>query len=393
MSVPTRTVEQLIGWDILLTEEEKLVRSAVGRFVTDRCMPRIVDAFEEGRFLDELVAEMADLGVLGGNIEGYGCAGMGAAAYGLAMMELERCDSGLRSFASVQTSLSMYAIHRFGSEEQKQRWLPEMAAGRAIGCFGLTEPDRGSDPGHMLTRCRRDGDEWVLTGSKMWITNAQVADISVVWAREAEGGPESITGFLVERGAEGFGPLDIPYKLSMRASHTGGLTLDEVRLPDSARLPHVRGLRGPLSCLNNARFGVAWGVLGAARACLDVAIEYVGERQQFGAPIGKKQLVQVQLADMTAAVVQASLLSLHYSRLKDAGRLHPAQVSILKRNNCRVALDCARKARGLLGANGITGDHHVMRHAMNLESTYTYEGTDEIHSLIIGRTLTGLDAF
>ena len=391
--VSTRTVEQLIAWDALLDDDEKLVRDAVSRFVRDQCMPRIIDAFEGGHFPDDLVPQMAELGLLGANLEGYGCAGMGATAYGLACMELERCDSGLRSFVSVQTSLAMYAIHRFGSEAQKQRWLPEMAAGRAIGCFGLTEPDRGSDPGHMLTRARRDGSGWVVSGSKLWITNAQVADVAVVWAREDGGGPESIVGFIVERGTPGYEPTDIPYKLSMRASHTGGLTLDDVRLPDSARLPEARGLRGPLSCLNNARFGVAWGVLGAARACLDIAIEYAVERRQFGAPIGSKQLIQAALADMANEVVKASLMSLHFARLKEQGRLHAAQVSLLKRNNCRVALDIARRSRGLLGANGVTGDHHIMRHAMNLESTYTYEGTDEIHALIVGRTLTGLDAF
>jgi glutaryl-CoA dehydrogenase len=392
MNEPQISVEQLIGWEHLFTDEERMVRQSVTRFVRERCMPRVVEDFEAGRFPTEIIPELADLGVFGGNLEGYGCPGMSNVAYGLACHELEACDSGLRSFVSVQTSLAMYAVHRFGSEEQKRRWLPEMAQGKLIGCFGLTEPDHGSDPGGMKTRAQRDGAGWVLTGTKMWITNAQIADLSVVWAKTGPG-PESIAGFVVERGARGFSATDIPHKLSMRASATGGLVLDEVRLGEANRLPGAQGLGAPLSCLNNARFGVAWGVLGAGRFCLEQAIAYSRQREQFGAPIGSKQLIQAQLADMANEVVKASLLSVHCGRLKDEGRLHPAQVSLFKRNNCRIALDCARTARSILGANGVTTEYHALRHALNLESTYTYEGTDEIHALIVGRALTGLDGF
>jgi glutaryl-CoA dehydrogenase len=314
---------------------------------------------------------------------------MGALAYGLACHELEACDSGLRSFVSVQTSLAMYAIHRYGSEQQKEKWLPEMAAGRAIGCFGLTEPNHGSDPGSMETHADRDGNDWLLSGRKLWITNAQIAHVAVVWARTREG----VRGFLLERGQPGFAAEDIPWKLSMRASFTGGLVLDGARVPESARLPGAAGLKAPLSCLDNARFGVAWGVLGAARACLEIALRYTRERTQFGVPLAAKQLVQLELADVASEIVKASLLSLHYGRLKEQGRLHPAQTSLLKRNNCRIALEAARRCRAVLGANGIAGDFHVMRHAANLESTFTYEGTDQIHTLAIGRALTGSAAF
>jgi len=386
------SIDELIGWDTLLTDDEKTIRAMVRRFVDDRCQPVIVDAFEQSRFPDELIAGIAELGMLGANLHGYGCAGVSSAAYGLACHELEACDSGLRSFVSVQTSLCMYAIHAFGSEAQKEKFLPAMAAGKLIGCFGLTEPDHGSDPGSMATRAWRDGDDWVLNGSKMWITNAQISDLAIVWARE-KGEKGGIVGFIVETGTPGYETGGIPHKLSMRASHTGSLFLDEVRVPDSARLPKGVGLKAPLSCLNNARFGVAFGVLGAARNCLERAVEYTRERKQFGVPIASKQLIQAQIAEMGSQIVQASLLSLHYAHLKDAGKISPYQVSLLKRNNCRVALHAARTARGLLGANGITGDHHVMRHSANLESTYTYEGTDEIHTLILGRGLTGLDAF
>jgi glutaryl-CoA dehydrogenase len=335
------------------------------------------------------VPELARLGLLGANLEGYGCAGMGAVAYGLACHELESCDSGLRSFVSVQTSLAMYAIHRFGSQAQKERWLPEMAAGRALGCFGLTEPGHGSDPAGMETRAERDGDGWVLTGRKLWITNAQIAQLAIVWARAADG----VRGFIVERDRAGFATEEIPNKLSMRASVTGGLVLDGVRVPEENRLPEAAGLKAPLACLDNARFGVAWGVLGAARACLEIAIEYACGRKQFGVPIAAKQLVQLELADVATEVVKASLLALHYARLKEAGRLHPAQTSLLKRNNCRIALEAARRCRAVLGANGIAGEFHILRHAANLESTFTYEGTDQIHTLTIGRALTGSSAF
>ncbi|HEY6912031.1 MAG TPA: acyl-CoA dehydrogenase family protein [Myxococcales bacterium] len=389
METDTLDLEQLIGWDGLLMDEERQVRQSVRRIVKDRFMPRIVTDYEEGRFPLELVPELAKLGLLGANLEGYGCAGMGALAYGLACHELEACDSGLRSFVSVQTSLAMFAIHRYGSEEQKQKWLPEMAAGRVIGCFGLTEPNHGSDPGSMETHAERDGNDWVLSGRKLWITNAQIAHLAIVWARTREG----VRGFIVERGQPGYSAEDIPWKLSMRASFTGGLVLDGARVPEANRLPGAAGLKAPLSCLDNARFGVAWGVLGAARACLEIALRYTRERTQFGVPLASKQLVQLELADVASEVVKASLLSVHYSRLKESGRLHPAQTSLLKRNNCRIALEAARRCRAVLGANGIAGDFHVMRHAANLESTFTYEGTDQIHTLAIGRALTGSAAF
>jgi len=389
MATDTLDIEQLIGWDGLFRDEERLVRSSVRRFVKERCMPRIVADYEAGRFPLELVPELARLGLLGANLEGYGCAGMGALAYGLACHELEACDSGLRSFVSVQTSLAMYAIHRFGSEAQKTRWLPEMAAGRALGCFGLTEPGHGSDPGGMGTRAERGGGDWGLTGRKLWITNAQIAHLAIVWARANDG----IRGFIVERDRRGFAAEDIPHKLSMRASVTGGLVLDGVRVPEGNRLPEAAGLKAPLACLDNARFGVAWGVLGAAQACFEIALKYACEREQFGAPIAAKQLVQLELADVASEVVKASLLSVHYARLKESGRLHAAQTSLLKRNNCRIALEAARRCRAVLGANGVAGDFHVLRHAANLESTFTYEGTDQIHTLAIGRALTGSAAF
>ena len=385
----TMDVEQLIAWEPLLHEEEKMVRSSVRRFVKDRCMPRIVDDYEAGRFGMELIPELAKLGLLGANLEGYGCAGMGSTAYGLACHELEACDSGLRSFVSVQTSLAMYAIWRYGSEAQKEKWLPEMAAGRVIGCFGLTEPEHGSDPGAMETRAVRTQEGWSISGRKLWITNAQIAHLAIVWAR----GPDGIAGFIVERDRGGFASGDIPHKLSMRASITGALYLDEVKVGEGSRLPKADGLKAPLSCLDNARFGVAFGVLGAARACLEQAIAYTRERKQFGAAVASKQLVQAELADIASEVVKASLLSLHYARLKEQGKLHPVQTSLLKRNNCRIALDAARRSRALLGANGVAGDFHIMRHAANLESTFTYEGTDQIHTLSIGRALTGLPAF
>ncbi len=389
MATDTLDIEQLIGWDGLFRDEERLVRASVRRFVKENCMPRIVADYEAGRFPLELVPELARLGLLGANLEGYGCAGMGALAYGLACHELEACDSGLRSFVSVQTSLAMYAIHRFGSEAQKTRWLPEMAAGRALGCFGLTEPGHGSDPGGMETRAERDGGEWVLTGRKLWITNAQIAHLAVVWARAKDG----IRGFIVERDRRGFAAEDIPHKLSMRASVTGGLLLDGVRVPEGNRLPEASGLKAPLACLDNARFGVAWGVLGAAQACFEIALKYACEREQFGAPIASKQLVQLELADVATEVVKASLLAVHYARLKESGRLQAAQTSLLKRNNCRIALEAARRCRAVLGANGVAGEFHVLRHAANLESTFTYEGTDQIHTLAIGRALTGSAAF
>ena len=383
------SIEQLIGWDGLLRDDERQVRKSVRRLVSDRFMPRIVADYEAGRFALELVPELAKIGLLGANLEGYGCAGMGPVAYGLACHELETCDSGLRSFVSVQTSLAMFAIDQFGSQGQKERWLPEMAAGRAVGCFGLTEPDHGSDPAGMETRAERDGAGWILTGRKLWITNAQIAHLAIVWARTSEG----VRGFIVERGMAGFSAEEIPHKLSMRASVTGGLVLEGVRVPEENRLPEASGLKAPLACLDNARFGVAFGVLGAARACLEIALQYACDRKQFGVPIAAKQLVQLELADIATEVVKASLLALHYARLKEAGRLHPAQTSLLKRNNCRIALEAARRCRAVLGANGVAGEFHILRHAANLESTFTYEGTDQIHTLSIGRALTGSSAF
>lgn len=385
-------LDTLSGWTALLDDDERTIRDSVRRFVKSRCMPRIVADFEKHAFAKELVPELAGLGLLGANLVGYGCAGVSSVSYGVACMELESCDSGLRSFVSVQTSLAMHAIYAFGSEEQKTRWLPLMAKGERIGCFGLTEPMAGSNPAQMRTFARRDGDDWVITGEKMWITNAQIADLAVVWAQTSDD-PRDVTGFIVERGMAGFTATDVPHKLSLRASFTGGLTLTDVRVPDRNRLPEVKGMRGPLSCLTNARFGVAFGVLGAARFCLETAVDYARERVQLGGPIARKQLVQVKLADMANEVVKASLLSVQFGRLKDEGRLLPVQVSLLKRNNCKIALDAARSARNILGANGISGEYHVMRHAMNLESTFTYEGTDDVHALVIGEALTGERAY
>ncbi len=395
MTEPTSTpvdLDSLMGWTPLIDDAEATIRSTVRRFVDDRCLPHITQDFEIGRFRCELIPELAQLGLLGAPLEGYGCAGTTAVGYGLACMELERCDSGLRSFVSVQTSLAMYAIWRFGSEAQKQRWLPPMARGHVVGCFGLTEPDHGSNPAGMASRARRVGDDWVLDGSKLWITNAQIADVAIVWARDATASG-AILGFVVEKGMPGFSTSDIPHKMSMRASVTGGLHLDGVRLPEASRLPLARGLSSPLACLENARFGVAFGVLGAARDCFERAQRYTLERKQFGVPIAKKQLIQAQLADIAADLVKGSVLALHYGRMKDQGRLSAVQVSLLKRECCRLALQAARTARGLLGANGVSLDYGVVRHMLNLESTYTYEGTDEIHTLALGRAVTGENAF
>jgi glutaryl-CoA dehydrogenase len=333
--------------------------------------------------------ELGKLGVLGMHLEGYGCAGAGAIAYGVACRELEACDSGLRSAASVQGSLSMFPIWRYGSEEQKAEWLPKMAAGEAVGCFGLTEPDHGSDPGSMRTVARRDGSDWVLSGNKMWITNGSIADIAVVWARTEEG----IRGFLVPRGTPGFTASDIHKKLSLRASITSGLHLDEVRLPADAVLPDVTGLKGPLSCLTEARFGIAWGVTGAARACLESAIEYATTREQFGKPIASFQLTQGKLAWMATDLYRSQLLALHLGRLKEAGEITPVQVSIAKMTNVRTAIDIARQARTILGASGVTLEYPPIRHANNLEAVLTYEGTEEIHTLAIGQALTGIAAY
>ena len=375
--------------DLLLSDEERLLRDTVRRFVSDRVLPDIGEWFEAGTFPKELVKEMAAMGLLGMHLDGYGCAGTSAVAYGLACLELEAGDSGVRSFVSVQGSLAMFPIWRFGSEEQKQRWLPAMAAGETIGCFGLTEPDSGSDPGSMRTAARRDGDDWVLNGTKMWITNGNLADVAVVWARTDDG----IRGFIVPTDTPGFTANLIHRKLSLRASVTSELVLDDVRLPADAVLPDVVGLKGPLSCLNEARFGILFGAVGAARACYEAALAYAGERHQFGRPIASFQLIQRTLVEMMVAVNRGTLLALHIGRKKDEGTLDPTQVNFGKLDNVRMALDVARQARGVLGANGITLEYPVMRHMNNLESVYTYEGTNEIHTLVLGQAITGISAF
>ncbi len=390
-------LEALIAVEPLLTEEERMIRDAVRRFVRERFLPRAGKLFEEERFPMDLIPEIAGMGLLGANLEGYGCAGMGAVAYGLALQELEYGDSGLRSFASVQGSLCMYPIHRYGSEEQKQKWLPKMAAGEIIGCFGLTEPDSGSDPGSMKTYARREGSHWVLNGSKMWITNAPFAHLAVVWAKVKEGdtvgGPDSIRGFVVERGMKGFETPTVHGKMSLRASATGEISLTDCVVPEANVLPGAKGLGGPLSCLNQARFGIAYAALGAARACYDCVVDYTRTRVQFGVPIASKQLVQEQIVEMAMEIAKGELVSLHFARLKEQGKLTPQQVSLAKKNNVAWALKIARSARGLLGGNGILLDYPVIRHMLNLESVYTYEGTNEVHTLILGRALTGIDAF
>jgi glutaryl-CoA dehydrogenase len=379
----------LLNIDDQLSPEERLIRDTVRAFGADRVLPHISDWFEAGTLPREIVPELGKLGVLGMHLTGYGCAGVGAVAYGVACRELEACDSGLRSAASVQGSLSMYPIWRYGSEEQKAEWLPPMAAGEAIGCFGLTEPDHGSDPGGMRTFARRDGTDWVLSGTKMWITNGSVADIAVVWANTAEG----IRGFLVPRGSAGLTARDIHKKLSLRASITSELVLDEVRLPADAVLPGVTGLKGPLSCLTEARYGIAWGVTGAARTCLESAIEYSRTREQFGKPIGSFQLTQAKLSWMAVDLYRSQLLALHLGRLKEADSVTPVQVSIAKMANVRSAIDIARQARTVLGASGVTLEYPPIRHANNLEAVLTYEGTEEIHTLAVGQALTGISAY
>ncbi len=386
---PTPSALDFYNIDALLTDEERLVRDTVRDFVRARVLPIIGEHFEAGTFPKELIAEIADLGLLGMHLHGYGCAGMSAVAYGLACQELEYGDSGVRSFVSVQGSLAMFPIWAFGAEEQKQRWLPGMAKGEVIGCFGLTEPDFGSNPTGMQTRARRDGDSYILNGTKMWITNGGIADLAVVWARAEDG----IRGFLVERGTPGFTTSDVHHKLSLRASITSELHFEDCRIPAANLLPDVRGLRGPLSCLDEARYGIAWGANGAARACYESALSYAKSRVQFGRPIAGFQLTQQKLAIMVTELVKAQLLALHLGRMKDDGLAHPAQVSMAKRNNVREALHTAREARSVLGANGVTLEYPISRHMNNLESVYTYEGTDDIHTLIIGQTITGLSAF
>lgn len=378
-----------LGIDRLLSDEERDIRDTVRAFVADKVTPHVGDWFEQATIPLELATELGALNVLGMHLEGYGCAGASGTAYGLACMELEAGDSGIRSLVSVQGSLAMYAIWRWGSEEQKEEWLPRMATGEAIGCFGLTEPDAGSDPGSMRTRARRDGEDWVISGQKMWITNGSAAAVAVVWAHTDEG----VRGFVVPKGTPGFTTQDIHKKLSLRASITSELLLDEVRLPDSARLPETNSLRGPLSCLNEARYGIVWGAAGAARACYEAALSYAKERIQFGRPIASFQIQQQKLANMALEVNRATLLALHLGRMKDDGTLRPEHVSMGKLANVNAALDVARTARQVLGANGVTLEYPVIRHMNNLESVVTYEGTADVHSLVIGEAITGIGAF
>jgi glutaryl-CoA dehydrogenase len=376
--------------DSQLNEQEKMVRQTARQFVDDRVIPQIRDCFRDGRFPKELIGEMGKLGFFGANLEGYGCAGMSNVEYGLIMQELERGDSGVRSFASVQGALVMYPIYTYGSEEQKQTWLPRLQSGDAIGCFGLTEPGFGSNPAGMLTKARRDGSDWVLNGEKTWITNGSVADVAVVWARAEEG----IRGFLVEKGTPGFSSSELHGKLSMRASVTASLALSDCRVPESAMLPGAKGLKGPLGCLSQARYGIGWGVIGAAMDCYETARAYSVLRKQFDdKPIASHQLVQEKLADMITEITKAQLLALHCGRLKDAGKIEPWHISMLKRNNARIALDCARQARDVLGGNGIMDEYPIMRHLCNLETVKTYEGTDHIHTLVIGERVTGVAAY
>jgi len=372
-----------------LSDEERMVADTVARFVDEQVLPIIRDAFEKHYFPRELISQVAELGLLGSSIDGYDCAGLNSICYGLICQELERGDSGLRSFVSVQSSLVMYPIHAFGSEEQRQRWLPAMAKGDAIGCFGLTEPHGGSDPGNMKTHAKKDGGDWLLTGSKMWITNGSIADAAVVWAMTDEG----VRGFIVEKDMPGFTAQEIENKFSLRASVTAALFFDNVRVPAENMLPGVLGLKGPLSCLTQARYGITWGVIGAAQACLDESLNYAGDRVLFGRPLTHNQSVQQRLANMARRITTAQLLSLHLGRLKDRGTLSPTQVSLAKWNNCRAALDIARDARDLLGGSGISAEYVPVRHMLNLESVITYEGTETIHQLVVGKELTGINAF
>ena len=375
--------------DSLLSDEERLIRDTVRGFVQHRVLPGIERWFDEGVFPKEVATELGELGLLGMHLEGYGCAGASAVSYGVACRELEAGDSGFRSFVSVQGSLAMFPIWKYGSEEQKQEWLPKMARGEAIGCFGLTEPDFGSDPAGMRTTARRRGDDWVVHGNKLWITNGGIADLAIVWARSDEG----ILGFIVPKGTRGYSTKDIHRKISLRASVTSELILEDVLLPDSARLPGVSGLKGPLSCLNEARYGIVWGALGAARACYETALEYAKARVQFGKPVAGFQLTQRKLVEMLLEIEKGTLLALHLGRLKDEGRVAPQQISVGKLNNVRAALEIAREARSILGANGITLEYPVIRHMNNLESVFTYEGTNEIHTLAIGEAITGIAAY
>ena len=394
MQNPASAKRQLNPMDLYdvqaeLSEEERMVQETVARFVDDKVIPVIRDAFENHYFPRDLITQVAELGLLGSSIEGYDCAGMNAICYGLICQELERGDSGLRSFVSVQSSLVMYPIHAYGSEEQKQRWLPAMARGEAIGCFGLTEPQGGSDPSNMKTHAKRDGDDWILNGSKMWITNGNLADAAVVWATTEEG----VRGFIVEKDMPGFTAQEIENKFSLRASVTSALFFDNVRVPDASVLPGVTGLKGPLSCLTQARYGIAWGVIGAAQACLSEVLNYTQDRILFHKPLANNQAIQLRLADMARRITTAQLLALHLGHMKDQGRMTPTQVSVAKWNNCRAALDIARDARDILGGAGISAEYTPIRHMLNLESVITYEGTETIHQLVVGKELTGVNAF
>lgn len=374
----------------LLSDEERAVQDAVARFTDEKVLPIIGDAFDQGRFPKELVPEIASMGLLGSSLpEAYGCAGLNAVSYGLICQELERGDSGIRSFVSVQSSLCMYPIYAYGSEEQRQQYLPGMARAEIIGCFGLTEPHGGSDPANMKTTAKKDGDDWVINGAKMWITNGNLAHIAIVWAQTDDG----IQGFIVPTDTPGFTAQEIHKKMSLRASVTSALFFDNVRIPDRQRLPNVKGLKGPLGCLTQARYGITWGPIGAAQACLTEVVNYTRDRILFGRPLSANQSAQIKMADMARRITMAQLLSLQLGRLKDAGNMQPTQVSLAKWNNCRMAIDIAREARDLLGGSGITTEYSPIRHALNLESVITYEGTETVHQLVVGRELTGINAF
>jgi glutaryl-CoA dehydrogenase len=372
-----------------LSEEEIMVKDSVSRYVDDKVIPLMREAFEKHAFPHHLIGEVAELGLLGSSIEGYDCAGLNSVSYGLICQELERGDSGLRSFVSVQSSLVMFPIHAYGSEDQKQRWLPAMARGEAIGCFGLTEPHGGSDPSNMKTHAKRDGNDWILNGSKMWITNATIADAAVVWAKTDEG----IKGFIIEKDMPGFETQEIENKFSLRASVTGALFFNNVRVPEANVLPGASSLKAPLSCLTQARYGISWGVIGAAQACLNEVLDYTQDRVLFGRPIANTQTIQIRMADMARQITTAQLLSLRLGRIKDSGQLSPTQVSLAKWNNCRADLDIARDARDILGGAGISAEYVPIRHMLNLESVITYEGTETVHQLVVGKELTGVNAF
>ncbi|MAR82993.1 MAG: acyl-CoA dehydrogenase [Gammaproteobacteria bacterium] len=372
-----------------LTEEETMVKDSVSRFVDDKVLPIIKESFENHTFANELVSDIAELGLFGSSIDGYDCAGLNSICYGLICQELERGDSALRSFVSVQSSLVMFPIHAYGSDEQKDKWLPQLAKGKKVGCFGLTESHGGSDPTNMKTHAKKDGDDWILSGSKMWITNGSIADVCVVWAMTDEG----VKGFLVEKEMPGFNAQEIHNKFSLRASVTAALFFDNVRIPSSNVLPGIVGMKGPLSCLSQARYGISWGVIGAAQACLEEALNYSNERVLFNKPVSHTQTIQIRLADMSRRITTAQLLSYKLGKLKDAGKLTPSQISVAKWNNCRMALDVARDARDILGGSGISAEYVPIRHMLNLESVITYEGTETVHQLVVGKELTGMNAF